>query len=71
MTTPSIGEARRLAMKHDLQRCIVFFTAADGRAGYVSYGKTRALCEGTRRVADAMWDGFTDAVVHEEDRIVP
>ncbi len=71
MSKPSIGEARTLATKHDLERCIVFFTTADGRAGYVSYGKTRALCGGTQLIADAMWDRFNDAVRHEEDREVP
>ena len=71
MSTPSIGEARSLATKHDLQRCIVFFTTADGHVGYASYGKTRALCEGTQRIADDLWENFKDAVVHEEDRIIP
>lgn len=65
-TYPSIAEAREIAARHNLSRCIVFFEAGDGRIGYASYGKTRVLCESTRRIADKMWDDFAELVVREK-----
>ena len=64
---PSIAEVRRLAQAHKLQRCIVYFTRADGQIGYTSYGQTRALCESTRRVADRLWQPYTEAVMAETE----
>ncbi len=58
-TYPNITDARRLAVTHNLKRCVIFFTGPDGRIGYASYGKTKALCASTRRVADGMWDQWT------------
>lgn len=67
-TNPSVSDARKLAEKHGLQRCIVFFAGADDRVGYASYGMTRGLCEGTRRVADAMWDTYVSELMREARR---
>jgi len=63
MTYPSVSDARSLAKKHGLQRCIVFFTGADGRIGYASYGADKHLCESTRDVADSLWEPYIQATL--------
>lgn len=65
VTYPRISDASKLAKQHGLLRCIVFYTGADGRIGYASYGQTRALCESTRKVADAMWEQYEEAAADE------
>ena len=59
MADPSVNDARALARKHNLARCVVFFTTSNGRIGYASYGKTRQLCDSTRQLADRMWDHWS------------
>ena len=57
---PTVSEAKQLSKKYNLQRCIVFFQLPDGRCGHSSYGKTKALCDHTRDVADGMWEAFEE-----------
>lgn len=65
VTYPAVSEVRKLAKKHELLRCVVFFTAADGRMGYTSFGKTQSLCESTRRVADGLWSKYRELTNRE------
>lgn len=58
--TPTIAETKQLAQKYGLRRCIVLFETDDGRPGYVSYGKTKALCDDTVPIADAMFDVLSE-----------
>ena len=64
----TIDEAKNLAAQYGLVRVIVYFEQADGKIGYTSYGKTKALCEGTRRIADGMWDRFGAGCAKEATR---
>lgn len=36
-------------------QCIIFYGTSDGRFGYASYGRTRDLCNDSKRLADAMY----------------
>lgn len=41
--------------------CVVLYTLDDGRCGYVSYGRTSALCGMARRLADDLFEHAQDA----------
>ena len=64
----TIDEAKNLAAQYGLVRVIVYFERDDGMVGYTSYGKTKALCKGTRRIADKMWDHFGAGCAKEATR---
>jgi hypothetical protein len=51
--SPEVAAARDFGKKFGADQVIVLFRLADGRLGYASYGKTRALCDATKELADA------------------
>lgn len=62
---PDIDVARGVAEHYDLDRVVVWFVTNDGRDGYVSYGRDRALCNDTRRLADRMYDAAREYLTAE------
>lgn len=66
--SPEVAAARDFANKFGCRRVIVLCEQEDGRFGYVSYGKTRKLCDGTKRIADALLGEFEYELIAENDR---
>jgi len=60
--TPQVAHARSFARKFGADRVVILYTTPAGKAGYASYGKTRALCAATKRLADGLFDPFCEAV---------
>jgi hypothetical protein len=58
---PSIQNAKSIAKRHKLRRCVILFETDAGQVGYSSYGETKALCESTREVMDEHFDGIEHA----------
>lgn len=56
--SPEVAVARDVAAKinKNVDRVIILYTTDDGRMGYASYGKTKPLCEQTRKLADAVYE---------------
>lgn len=62
--SPEVAVARDAAKKlGDASMCIVLWVTPDKKVGMASYGKTRALCDAAKRIADDVWD----AVVADEE----
>lgn len=54
---PKVSEARSLAAKYSKTRVIVIMVDDDaGTIEYASYGKTKKLCDDTKRLADAAYE---------------
>ena len=64
---PTVDDARSLGKIYDLERVVILWQKG-ARTGYASYGQTCALCDGTRRIADAMLGPWGVGIVEEEDR---
>lgn len=61
--SPEVAVARDAANKlGDASMCIVLWVTPDEKVGMASYGKTRALCDAARIIADEVWN----AVVEDE-----
>lgn len=56
MKTPTIDDARRLAQRDGLLRCVVLFQLSGGRVGYASYGRIRQLCDSTASIIDRVFE---------------
>jgi hypothetical protein len=65
MSNPTISDAKRLSVTHTLRRCVILFELDDGRVGYSSYGRTRALCRGTQEVMDEAFDDLERRIRRE------
>ncbi len=51
-----VSDAKQLATREKLKRCVIWYQLEDGRVGYASYGKTRDLCQSTRLIMDDVFD---------------
>jgi len=60
--SPQVAAARDFGKAHNCKQVIIFFVQEDGRVGYASYGKNRALCDNARDIAENVWDAFERAV---------
>lgn len=69
VTMPSIGDAKQLAAKNRLRRCVILFETEEGQVGYSSYGKTRALCQSTREIMDEIFDDLQHRVQWDSSRL--
>lgn len=59
--SPQVAAARDFGNRFGADRVIIFYTLPDGRVGYSSYGKTRALCDATGKAADRVFDAMGKA----------
>jgi hypothetical protein len=50
---PEVAHARDFARKFNKRQVVILFVQPDGRAGYASYGETKALCADAGKLADA------------------
>jgi len=51
--SPEVAVARDAAKKLNAEMCVVLYVdLRKGQMGYASYGKTRALCDETKKLAD-------------------
>ena len=58
--SPEVAVARDAAKKlGDASMCIVLWVASDEKVGMASYGKTKALCDAAKRIADDVWNVIT------------
>ena len=56
MSRPTVSTAERLGKLHRVSRVIVVWVDDEaGEMGYASWGKDRATCEDTRRLADELY----------------
>jgi hypothetical protein len=63
--TPEVAAARDFGNRFGADRVVIFYTLPDGRFGWASYGKTRALCAETRKIAEATEPAFIEAYVQK------
>jgi len=52
--SPTVAVARDAAKRLGADRCVVVFTTPAGQLGSASYGETRALCDETKGLLDAL-----------------
>ena len=52
--SPTVAVARDAAKCLKADRCVIVYTTPDGQLGSVSYGETRALCDQTVGLLDAL-----------------
>ena len=58
--SPEVAVARDAAKKlGDASMCIVLWVTADEKVGMASYGKTPALCDAAKCIADDVWNVIT------------
>jgi len=56
--SPSVALARDIAQNLGKDQVIIITLDAAGRVGYISYGKTKSLCEYAKRLADVAFDAI-------------
>ena len=64
--SPKVADCREIARKWGKQQVIVL--AVDRKAGTLemtSYGETRALCDGAKRLGDAAYEAVMNAISEE------
>ena len=67
--TPQIGDAKSLAKANQLRRCVILFETHNGRVGYASYGQTRALCQKTKHIMNALFDDLERRIFEDSNRM--
>ena len=56
--SPEVAAARDFGKRFGATRVVIFYTLPDGRVGYASYGKTRALCTSAYHLAETTFSAF-------------
>ena len=69
-TTPEVTDARTLAKRHVLRRCVILFETHEGRVGYASFGETKEMCKSTRRIMDEFFDDIEHNIHWDSKRIL-
>jgi hypothetical protein len=62
-----VAAARDFGRRFGADRVIILFTTPDGQMGYASYGKTRELCDKTRRLANKCYFALAAAITKESN----
>lgn len=60
--SPKVADCRAIADKWNVQQVIIF-AVQDGILEYASFGKTKVLCDETKRLADAAFDAILKAAM--------
>ena len=66
---PSVGDAKSLAKRSNLRRCVILFETDEGQVGYASYGKTKELCKATREIMDELFDDLEHRIHWDSERL--
>ena len=64
-TSPEVAAARDFGKKFNAKRVIILRVNEDNSFGYVSYGKTRELCDQTRDLAEKIMPVFENELLRE------
>ena len=58
--SPEVKVARDAAQKLDAEMCVVIYVNRKEQIGYASYGRTKALCDETKKLADHCLESAMD-----------
>ncbi len=61
--SPEVAVARDAAKRlNNARQCVVIYITDAGQIGYASYGRTKALCDEMKIIADAAYDAANDRI---------
>jgi len=58
--SPEVAAVRDAAGKLGADRAVIVYTRPDGKMGYASFGRTRALCAQAQALAEDLWPAALD-----------